>query len=193
MSQRRSPWSASVSGALAPYRNDVAFGPVTPEEVVERLDVLLGHDDRSSPDPPAACLFQEAFLLDLVALCLHAFESSIAVNRTQKFRPPLGAELTGVVTHESQRLKVKVSRSQTWQAPLEDLALPENRFEKLEIESTPVFLAKESRAESDVEDTFDAVQRSRHLLLPFCVAFDEQVDVAILGRATPRSRTEEDR
>src|SRR5207245_7062194 len=124
MSQRRSPVSGSVSGALAPYRNDVAFGPVTPEEVVERLDVLLGHDDRSSPDPPAACLFQEAFLLDLVALCLHAFDSSIAVNRTQKFRPPLGAQLTGVVTQESQRLKVHVSRRQTWQPPVQALTVP---------------------------------------------------------------------
>src|SRR6266571_7219911 len=98
--------SARIVGSrtLRPDRNDVPLGSIAPKNFVERLDFFLGDDDRSSPDPPAARLCQEPFLLDHVAFSVGAFDGSVAVNGTQKFRSSARVKVARLVTHQSQRL-----------------------------------------------------------------------------------------
>src|SRR5256886_16966308 len=80
------------SWTLRPYRNDMALGPVSPKEFVERVDFLVRNDDGSTPDPPAARLLQKPRLPDRLGFLSDPFPGFLPTDLSEQPNPVPAAQ-----------------------------------------------------------------------------------------------------
>jgi len=180
------------SGTLRPYRDDVALGPIPPEEFVEGLDFLLWDDDRSTPDPPTAPLLQEPRLPDDIRFLPDSLPGLVPIDLPEQLSTLPGLQSVRPIAHEAEGLEVELGGGHDWESPDEDSPLADDGLEELLIEGLSLLGAIEDDAELHVEP---AVQGEEDLpcgILGVRLAVDEQIDVALLRGALSRRRTEQD-
>src|SRR5437899_11438704 len=128
-----------MSRTLRPDRNDVPIGSISPKNFVESLDLVLGNDDRSSPDPPATDNRQEPGLPDDVRLLSDPLLSPVSVNLSEELSTLIGGQTARLVAHEAERLEIELDRCHARKAATEDSTLADNGFEACRVEGVPLF------------------------------------------------------
>src|SRR2546425_1067671 len=93
-----------LSRTLRPNRNDVPQGSIAPKDFVEGLDLVLGDDDRASPDPPATDVCQEPGPPDDVRLLPHPLLSLVSVDLSEELSALAGGQTARLVAYEAERL-----------------------------------------------------------------------------------------
>src|SRR6266540_314320 len=181
-----------VSRTLRPYRDDVPLGSISPKNFVERLDLVLGDDDRSPPDPPATDIRKESRLPDDVCLLPDPLLSPVSVNLSEELSALAGGEAVRLVAYEAKGLEIELDRCHARKAAKEDPALADDGFEELLVERVALLGAIVDDAELHVEPAVEGEQDPPCGILRVCVALNEDVDVALFRCPAPRRRAKQD-
>src|SRR3989442_8193963 len=102
-----------LSRTLRQNRNDVPQGSIARKDFVEGLDLVLGDDDRASPDPPATD----------VRLLPHPLLSLVSVDLSEELSALAGGQTARLVAYEAERLEVELDQCRPRKAAKEDPAL----------------------------------------------------------------------
>src|SRR5439155_6706131 len=180
------------SGTLRPYWNDMALGPVSPKEFVERVDFLVRNDDGSTPDPPATRLLQETRLPDGIGLLPNPFPGLVPIDLSEQPSALPGAQLVRPIAHEAEGLEVELRRGDDRETPQEDSSLADDGLEELLVEGFTLFRAVEDHAKLHVELAVEGEEDLPCGILGVPFAVDEQIDIAPLRGAASCRRTKED-
>src|SRR2546425_6164118 len=180
------------SRTLRPDRNDVPLGSISTKNLIERLDLVLGNDDRSSPDSPTTDVGQEPGLPDDVRLLPDPLVSLISVDLSEELSALAGGQTARLVAYEAEGLEIELDGCHARKAAKEDPALADNGFEELLVEGVALLGAIIDDAELHVEPAVEGEQDPPCGILCVCVALNEDVDVALFRCAAPRRRAEQD-
>lgn len=88
----------------------MSLGSITPKNLVEGLDLVLGDDDRSAANSPATGISQEPRLLDNVCLLPDPLPSLVSVNLSEGPGTLSRGQTVRPVAHETERLEIELGR-----------------------------------------------------------------------------------
>src|SRR3989441_13005064 len=180
------------SRTLRPDRNDVPLGSISTKNLIERLDLVLGNDDRASPDSPTTDVGQEPRLPDDVRLLPDPLLSPVSVDLSEELSALAGGQTARLVAYEAERLEVELARCHARKAAKEDPALADDGFEELLVEGVALLRAIVDDAELHVELAVEGEEDLPCGILRVWVALNEDVDLALFRCAAPRRRAKQD-
>src|SRR5206468_1927102 len=157
---------------------------------VEGLDLVLGNDDRSSPDSPTTDVGQEPRLPDDVRLLPDPLLSPVSVDLSEELSALAGGQTARLVAYQPEGLEIELDRRHARKAAKEDSTLADNGFEELLVEGAALLGTIVDDAELHVEPAVEGEQDLPCRILRVCVALNEDVDVALFRCAASRRRAE---